>query len=62
MRLADLVSGTPTKKEGGPLTPKRSAIAFVITPKLPLSGKTNVRLLSHTDFTEPFPIHYSLVS
>jgi hypothetical protein len=28
------------KKSGGPLTPKRPAFAFLVTPKLPLGGRS----------------------
>ncbi len=33
-------SRTPVKKIGRPLTPKRPAFAFLVTPKLPLSGRS----------------------
>ncbi len=33
-------SGNLGKKSGGPLTPKRPAFAFLVTPKLPLGGRS----------------------
>src|SRR5687767_14589755 len=35
-----LYSRPPDKKSGRPLTPKRPAFAFLVTPKLPLGGRS----------------------
>jgi hypothetical protein len=44
----ELFAERKAKKSGRPLTPKRPAFAFLVTPKLPLGGRS-VKLDEETD-------------